>query len=252
MRVIIIFIGPAGAGKSTLVAAYARWLSKFEGIRVFKVNLDPAADYIPYEPDFDVRSVVSTREIALKYRLGPNGALVKSIELITKKLKSIVSKFCVTEADFILVDTPGQMKVFVFRDIAPMLISLLKESKSRVIAVFAIDASVVRNPEDYAFIAIMSTALQARLGIDVVPVMNKTDLARNAALVGDVVSDAEHIIKLLQKRGVYGEMMAEVLKVIWSYAKATTVPKVSAIAMEGISQLHRLIHEVTCSCGDLT
>ena len=140
------------------------------------------------------------------------------------------------------------MEVFVFKDIAPKLISLLKESKSRVIAVFVIDASVVRNPEDYAFIAIMSTALQARLGIDVVPVMNKTGLARNVALV----SDAEHIIKLLQKRGVYGEMMAEVLKVIWSYAKATTVPKVSAIAMEGISQLHRLIHEVTCSCRDLT
>ncbi len=71
MGVIIIFIGPASASKSTLVAAYARWLSKFEGIRVFKVNLDPAADYIPYEPDFDVRSVVSTREIALKYKLGP-------------------------------------------------------------------------------------------------------------------------------------------------------------------------------------
>ena len=96
------------------------------------------------------------------------------------------------------------------------------------------NASVVRKPEDYAFVAIMSTALQARLGADVVPVMNKIDLAKNTALVGDVVSDAEYVIKLLQNRGVYEEMMAEVMKVIWSYAKATTVPKVSAVAMEGL------------------
>ena len=252
MRTVVIFVGPAGAGKSTLLAAYARWLREFEGVKVFKVNLDPAADFIPYEPDFDVRSVVSTRNVAVKYKLGPNGALVKSIELITGELRSIVSEFCSVDADFILVDTPGQMEVFVFRDIAPKLIKLLKEYDNWLAATFVIDASLVKNPEDYAFVAIMSTALQARLGIDVVPVMNKTDLAGRTDLVGDVVSDAEQVIKELYGRGVYGEMMAEVLKVIWSYAKAAKVPKVSAVTLEGIDELHRIIHEVTCSCGDLT
>ena len=105
------------------------------------------------------------------------------------------------------------MEVFIFREIAPKLVTLLKECFNRITAVSVIDASVVRKPEDYAFVAIMSTALQARLG-------------------ADVVSDAEYLIKLLQNRGVYEEMMAEVMKVIWSYAKATTVPKVSAVTME--------------------
>jgi len=126
------------------------------------------------------------------------------------------------------------MEVFIFREIAPKLVTLLKECFNRITAVSVIDSSVVRKPEDYAFVAIMSTALQARLGADVVPVMNKIDLAKNTALVGDVVSDAEYVIKLLQNRGVYEEMMAEVMKVIWSYAKATTVPKVSAVTMEGL------------------
>ena len=112
------------------------------------------------------------------------------------------------------------MEVFIFRDIAPKLVTLLKEGFNCITVVFVIDASVARKPEDYAFVAIMSTALQARLGADVVPVMNKIDLAKDTALVGDVVSDAEYVIKLLQNRGVYEEMMAEVMKVIWSYAKA--------------------------------
>jgi len=71
------------------------------------------------------------------------------------------------------------MEVFIFREIAPKLVTLLKECFNRITAVSVIDASVVRKPEDYAFVAIMSTALQARLG-------------------ADVVSDAEYVIKLLQ------------------------------------------------------
>ena len=74
MRSALIFLGPAGAGKSTLISAYAKWLSNIEGAEVLKVNQDPAAEYLPYEPDFDVRSIINTRDIALKYGLGPNGA----------------------------------------------------------------------------------------------------------------------------------------------------------------------------------
>jgi len=74
-RSAALFLGPAGASKSTLTSAYARWLSNIKGAEVLKVNLDPVAEYLPYKPDFNVRSIINARDVALKYGLGPNGAL---------------------------------------------------------------------------------------------------------------------------------------------------------------------------------
>ncbi len=248
---IVIFIGPAGAGKSSLVAAYSRWLEDI-GLRPFKVNLDPAADYVPYTPDYDVRKLVNARDIALKYGLGPNGALVKSIEIITDKLGDIVNEFRNAETDFVLIDTPGQMEVFIFRDLAPRLVESLRGISDRIAAVFIVDATLIRNPEDYAFLAVMSIALQLRLGVDVVPVLNKMDLVSDIDLAGDVVSDVDKVRESLKYRGLYGEMMAQILDTIWLYGKAARVPRVSATRSEGLDELHRLIHEITCGCGDLT
>ncbi|RLG74560.1 MAG: GTPase [Thermoprotei archaeon] len=248
---IVVFVGPAGAGKSSLVAAYGRWLESV-GLRTFKVDLDPAADYVPYSPDYDIRRLVNARDIALKYGLGPNGALVKSIEMVTEKLGDVIVEFRNVEADFVLIDTPGQMEIFIFRDIAPRLVELLKSISDRIAAVFVVDATLIRNPEDYAFLAVMSIALQLRLGVDVVPVLNKIDLVSDTAFTGDVVSDVDKVRESLKYRGLYGEMMAQVLDIIWLYGKAARVPRVSARHSEGLDELHRLIHEITCSCGDLT
>jgi len=252
VRIAVVFVGPAGAGKSSLVGAYSRWLAREHQENSLKVNLDPAADYVPYVPDFDVRKLVNVRDVALKYRLDPNGALVKSIELIAEMLPQIASNISSKEADVILVDTPGQMEVFVFRDIAPKLIRELKTFVSRLVGVFVADASLIKNPEDYAFVAVMSAALQVKLGVDVIPVINKCDLVGEVSVVGDVVSDVNYVMQELSGRGTYGEMMAEVLKVVWRYAKASNVPKVSARTLDGIEDLHKAIHEVACGCGDLT
>jgi len=118
--------------------------------------------------------------------------------------------------------------------------------------VFVVDASLIRNPEDYAFLAVMSIALQLRLGVDVVPVLNKVDTVSHMEFVGDVISDVDIVRKALKDKGLYGEMMIQILDTIWLYGKAVRVPKVSALRIEGLEELHRLVHEVTCSCGDLT
>ncbi len=248
---IVIFIGPAGAGKSSLVAAFSRWLEDL-GLRSFKVNLDPAADYVPYTPDYDIRKLVNARDIAVRYGLGPNGALVKSIEIITDNLGDIVNELRGVETDFVLIDTPGQMEVFIFRDIAPRLVESLRSISDRIAAVFVVDATLIRNPEDYAFLAVMSIALQLRLGVDVVPVINKIDLVPNIDLAGDVVSDVVKVREALKYRGLYGEMMVQILDTVWLYGKAARVPRISAMRSEGLDELYRLIHEITCSCGDLT
>jgi GTPase SAR1 family protein len=251
-KAIVMFLGPAGSGKSTLVYAYSKWLSEEFGLRVYKVNLDTAAEYIPYQPDFDIRMYIDAHRIAKELRLGPNGALVKSMEMLSENVDIVTKAIDSTDADFILIDTPGQMEVFIFRDVALKLSQSLGKYGREFVAVFVLDGEVVKRYEDYAFVAIMCVALQARLGIDVVPVINKIDVAENLSLVGDVVSDVEGVVEKLRNKGTYGEMLANIVNTIWLYAKATRVPRVSAKNMLGLEELHRVIHELTCSCGDLT
>jgi GTPase SAR1 family protein len=251
-KAIVMFLGPAGSGKSTLVYAYSKWLSEEFGLRVYKVNLDTAAEYIPYQPDFDIRMYIDAHRIAKELGLGPNGALVKSMEMLSENVDIVTKAIDNADADFILIDTPGQMEVFIFRDVALKLSQSLGKYGREFVAVFVLDGEVVKRYEDYAFVAIMCVALQARLGIDVVPVINKIDVAENLSLVGDVVSDVEEVVEKLKNKGTYGEMLANIVNTIWLYAKATRVPRVSAKNMLGLEELHRVVHELTCSCGDLT
>uniref|UniRef100_A0A7J2U256 GTPase n=1 Tax=Ignisphaera aggregans TaxID=334771 RepID=A0A7J2U256_9CREN len=251
-KTIVMFVGPAGSGKSSLVHAYSKWLSEEFGLRVYKINLDTAAEYIPYQPDFDIRVYIDAHRIAKELRLGPNGALVKSMEMLSENIELVTKAVDNADTDFILIDTPGQMEVFIFRDVAYKLGQSLGKYGREVVAIFVIDGEVVKRYEDYAFIAVMSIALQARLGIDVVPVINKIDLVRDLSIVGDVISDVEEIVKRLSTSGTYGEMLAKIMNMIWLYAKATRVPRVSARSMQGLEELHRIVHELTCSCGDLT
>jgi GTPase SAR1 family protein len=251
-KAIVMFLGPAGSGKSTLVYAYSKWLSEEFGLRVYKVNLDTAAEYIPYQPDFDIRMYIDAHRIAKELGLGPNGALVKSMEMLSENVDIVTKAIDNADADFILIDTPGQMEVFIFRDVALKLSQGLGKYGREFVAVFVLDGEVVKRYEDYAFVAIMCVALQARLGIDVVPVINKIDVAEDLSLVGDVVSDVEGVVEKLRNKGTYGEMLANIVNTIWLYAKATRVPRVSAKNMLGLEELHRVVHELTCSCGDLT
>ncbi len=252
MRTAVIFVGPAGSGKSSLVAAYARWLREAE-IPVVTVNLDPAADYVPYRPDVDVRSYVSAREVAAKYGLGPNGALVKSMELAAERLDEILSPVGASDADYVLVDTPGQMEVFIFRDISVRLVDALRRVSDCVYGVFVADATLLRDPADYAFTYVMALSVQLRLGVETAPVINKVDLAPDLQVRGDLVRDVARIRQgLLRRRTLYAEMLRDVVRVLYKYAKQANVPRVSAVTGEGIEDLHKMLHEMSCACGDLS
>ena len=66
MTIITVFAGPAGSGKTSLIASYARWLRKELFMKVGIVNLDPGIEKIPYEPVFDIRQWFTLSDIMLK------------------------------------------------------------------------------------------------------------------------------------------------------------------------------------------
>ena len=110
----VYFVGTAGAGKSTLVAAYDRWC-KQHGISTLLVNLDPGAEALPYEPEVDIREKLNLQDIMEEHGLGPNGAQVAAADLIALDLTDLQEEINSYRADQVLIDTPGQVELFVFR-----------------------------------------------------------------------------------------------------------------------------------------
>lgn len=46
------------------------------------VNLDPAADQFEYEPDVDIKDLISLEDVMEEMQLGPNGGLMACFEYV--------------------------------------------------------------------------------------------------------------------------------------------------------------------------
>ena len=110
----IFFAGTAGAGKSTLVGTFQRWMDE-NGYHALTVNLDPGAEVLAYDADLDVREWVVLRQIMEEYNLGPNGAQIVAADMMALQSQDIAFAVAEMEADYVLFDVPGQLELFAFR-----------------------------------------------------------------------------------------------------------------------------------------
>jgi GPN-loop GTPase len=157
--VSIYFIGTAGAGKSTLVAAYDRW-AKQHGLSTVLVNLDPGAEQLPYTPDVDIRDWVKISEIMEENGLGPNGAQVAAADMIALNLDEVQSEIASFRADHILVDTPGQLELFVFRQSGKHIVSTLNPQRS--VVAYLLDPFLARTASGFTSQLLLGATTQFR------------------------------------------------------------------------------------------
>ncbi|CAK4025603.1 GPN-loop GTPase 3 [Lecanosticta acicola] len=120
-----IVMGPAGAGKTTFCSALIQHL-KNNRRSCFYVNLDPAAEDFVYEPDFDIKELISLEDVMEELHLGPNGGLIYCFEFLLDNLDFLTDKMeDVTEEYLIIIDMPGQIELYTHVPIVPQLIKHL-------------------------------------------------------------------------------------------------------------------------------
>ena len=169
----VFIVGMAGSGKSALTAAYLEWLKQGDQ-DVIVVNLDPGAISIPYNPDIDARSYVDVEKLMLDYQLGPNGALIMASDLLADHLEEIRDKIEEANPDIVLVDTPGQIELFAFREGGRFIAGQLTDDDRAMI--YLMDAPFTRSPLNFVTHLYLAAAIHSRILQPQVYVLSKTDL----------------------------------------------------------------------------
>lgn len=166
-------VGMAGSGKSSLVAAYSEWL-KSSDQDVLIVNLDPGAIALPYNPDIDARQYVDIEKLMLDYKLGPNGALIMASDLLADNLEEIRGEIGDANPDLLLVDTPGQIELFAFREGGRFLAKELTEDNRAMI--YLMDAHFTRSPLNFISNIYLAAAVYSRIAQPQIYALSKIDL----------------------------------------------------------------------------
>ena len=243
-KIFMIFsylIGPAGSGKTTLVATTYNHLSNtYNDLRVITVNLDPGVRNLPYTPDVDIRDYIVLEEVMDKYGLGPNGGLVAATDLIIESIEDLkfeISEF--SDPDVVLIDTPGQMELFAFRNTGPMVVSSLGYGDTQKVVSFLFDPAICRLPNGYISTMFLAGSVLYRFAnIPQINVLSKSDLLE-PEILEKVLEWSEDFDKLMEatdktERGLVRELDSGISEIFQRMQNFPPLISVSSVEFKGI------------------
>ena len=247
---LLYFVGPAGAGKSTLVASLQEWLAlqRFDGIAL---NLDPGAETIPYAPDIDVRERFTLRDVMAEYGLGPNGAQVVCADLLAVELEWLRQELDAVHCDYVLADAPGQTELFLYREAPRVLVEGLSP---RTGLVMLFDPLLSRTPAGFVTQLLLAAAAHLRFPVPMFPVLTKSDLLEPQEVdrILGWAADLELLRGDMPPAEGMGEVLSgELLRVLQILTLESQLVAVSAQDGEGMEGIYALVQSAFAGGDDL-
>ena len=267
----------------------------------YVMNLDPAVLNVPFDSNIDIRDSVNYKEVMKQYKLGPNGGILTSLNLFTTKIDQILgllekrafpegpppTSFTAKSAyssssiaappppsassntkpiSRIIVDTPGQIEVFVWSASGDILLSSLASTFPTVIAY------IVDTPRSSSTSTFMSNMLYAisilyKTKLPLILVFNKTDACEDGdwSWAENWMTDFEAFQEALQKEqesgsfggaeggetgntygggsGYMGSLLNSMSLVLEEFYRHLKVCGVSAMTGDGIKEFFEAVEE---------
>lgn len=248
----VYFVGTAGAGKTSLAGAYKEWCHN-RGLDVVLCNLDPGAERLPYTPDVDVRDWINLKDIMRREGLGPNGAQVAAADLLAINAKKIQEAIGTFRTEYVLMDTPGQIELFVFRQSGRYLTEFLSPERSLV--AFLLDPFIAKSASGFVSQLLLAASVQFRLGFPMAHLLSKSDLLqdeeRERVLTWSQDPDQLRTAVEAEQEGMYREMSVNLLQTLDALGTLPAVFPTSAINLEGLEDLYTQIQQVHAGGEDL-
>jgi GTPase SAR1 family protein len=170
---LVFVLGTAGSGKTELTDVFTRWL-ELQGEDVMAVNLDPGAISVPYSANVDIRDYIRVEELMEKHGLGPNGGLMLASEMTLEIIDQLSSDLYDFEPDLALIDTPGQMEMFAFREVGARIAEELPGDGKGLLYLF--DSTYCRDPLNYVMNMFLASAINSRFLLPQISVLSKADV----------------------------------------------------------------------------
>ena len=89
----------AGSGKTTFVTQLIKFLND-SGKSTYNINLDPAVLNVSFPCNIDIRDSVKYKSVMKEYQLGPNGAILTSLNIFAAQYDQVI-KLIETKQDTI-------------------------------------------------------------------------------------------------------------------------------------------------------
>jgi GPN-loop GTPase len=160
------------------------------------INLDPACLDVPYSPSIDIRDTVDYKQVMSQHKLGPNGAILTSLNLYATKFDQVIH---ILESradadantndrtqqeqqqerllsDYLIVDTPGQIEAFTW-SASGQIISESLASTFPTVLVFVVDTvRCASSPNTFMSNMLYACSMYYRSRLPLVIAFNKTDV----------------------------------------------------------------------------
>lgn len=250
-NIFLYFLGPAGAGKSTMTGAFQSWMFR-QGYDAVTVNLDPGGINLPYEVDVDIRDWVRLEDVMDEYGLGPNGAQVVASDMMVMHSHDIRESLEGFSTDYFLVDSPGQIELFSSRDTSREI--MMDIALGPALVVYLFEPLLASTPQGMISQLTQAATVKYRLGMPFIQVLNKVDLldekTRERTLSWsdpDVLYD-----DLIREQGsMIVEFGMEQFRALEGTGEAARMLPCSAASVEGLEDIYSAVQTLTMGGEDL-
>ncbi|KAI0509311.1 hypothetical protein F5B22DRAFT_360152 [Xylaria bambusicola] len=265
--VAIVCVGMAGSGKTTFMQRINAHLhAKKEPPYV--INLDPAVLNVPFESNIDIRDSVNYKEVMKQYNLGPNGGILTSLNLFATKVDQILGlleKRAAPDPEQpgkkliknILVDTPGQIEVFVWSASGQILLESLASSFPTVIA-YVIDTPRTASTSTFMSNMLYACSILYKTKLPMILVFNKTDV-QDASFAKEWMTDYDAFQEALHRdeegnafggvegegagSGYMGSLLNSMSSMLEEFYAHLSVVGVSSMTGQGVDEFFAAVQE---------
>jgi GTPase SAR1 family protein len=248
----IYFVGTAGSGKSTLTRAFKLWMDN-QGFNAITVNLDPGVEELGYVPDVDIRDWVSVADVMAERGLGPNGAQIACADMAALQFPEISNTIEEFRADYVLIDTPGQIELFAFREASAVFLNAFSTTQN--IIIFVLDPAVAKTPAGLVSLLMLSSSIQFRFDTPMELVLGKCDLLESEELerILEHCGNTDSLLFALGEGSMNMRAVAatEFLKAMESLGGRMVPKPISSLEMSGLEEIYRSVQLIFFGGEDL-
>jgi len=243
---VVIIIGMAGSGKTTLLQRINSYIQQYN-IGSYLINLDPAVKEIPYDPNIDIRDIVNYKQTMRNHHLGPNGAILTSLNLFATKFDQVLSilEQRQNDIDYILIDTPGQIEVFSWSASG----QIITESLAKIfptILLYVIDTPRCTDPITFMSNMSYACSMLYKTKLPFLIAFNKNDEIREELCLNWMQNLEKFQCDCNRAKYTYiGTMMKELALVLSEFYKNIKSIGVSAVSGYGMNQMLMSFHTLT-------